>query len=216
MSDIKLYLGDCSEIMKSIPDKSVDVVITDPPYGNTCDIKNKSNSRWSKKNGFSDLWIKNEQGAWNIKPSRDVFESMFRISNHQVIWGGNHFDLPPSPCWLIWDKGQRNFSFADAEIAWTSFKSSIRIFEYARAKMNSEHKTHPTQKPLALMKWIIEKYTSAGDTILDPFMGSGTTGVACIQTGRNFIGVEIDEGYFNIAEKRIKDAQVSMAEMTHE
>jgi len=204
---VELHLGDCLEVMRSMPDKSVDAVITDPPYGKQCDIENKSNSRWSSKNGFSDLWTKNEQNNWNIKPSQLVFDNIFRVSKHQVIWGGNYFNLPPTPCWLVWNKGQRNFSFADAELAWTSYDKAIRIFDFPRAKMKSENKQHPTQKPLALMRWCIEKYTHEGDTILDPFMGSGTTGVACVQTGRNFIGIEIDPTYFAIAEKRIAEAQ---------
>jgi len=198
---VQLYLGDCLEVMKSMPDKSVDAVITDPPYGIGEDIRKADAS------GRTEFTTTKR---WDLKiPDKEYFEEMFRIGNDQVIWGGNYFVdyLRNSRCWLIWDKMQK-FSGADAELAWTSFDKSTKVFRKSRVEFHSEEKKmHPTQKPLSLMKWVLENYTNEGDTILDPFMGSGTTGVACVQTGRNFIGIEIDPTYFAIAERRIKEAE---------
>ena len=205
---IDLRMGDCLELMHDLPDASVDAVITDPPYGEQCDLKNYSGSRWDLKHGFSELWISNQQGKWNVRPADETIKEMLRVSKNQVIWGGNYFALAPSPCWLIWDKGQRDFSFADAEMAWTSLSGAIRIFDFPRARMMGENKQHSTQKPVALMQWCIEQMKlPTGATILDPFMGSGTTGVACVKLNRNFIGYEINPDYFAIAQRRIADAQ---------
>ena len=139
---------------------------------------------------------------------------IIRVGKNQVVFGGNYFSeyLPPSRGWLVWDKVVRA-KWPDGELAWTSFDKGLKIFQYSRADayINSiKEKQHPTQKPIALMKWILENYTEEGDTIFDPFMGSGTTGVACVQTERNFIGCEIDPDYFKIAERRIHEAQQQM------
>ncbi len=194
MSEVKLYLGDCLEIMKSIPDKSVDAVITDPPYG----IGIASNP-------FRQKFDKQE---WDNAPaSKEMIDEIMRVSKHQIIWGGNYFDLRPSKGFIVWDKKQgEDFSSAMCELAWCSMQKPAKMFSYS-ARYAREH---PTQKPLDLMKFCIAFLPDEVITILDPFMGSGTTGVACVQTGRNFIGIEIDEGYFKIAEKRIHDAQQQM------
>lgn len=126
----------------------------------------------------------------------------------QIIWGGNYFadNLPPSQCWLVWDKiNGAGFSLADVELAWTSMDKAARMFRVSRTATFSEGKEHPTQKPIALMSWCLTHIPQA-KTILDPFMGSGTTGVACVKQGRSFIGIEIDEGYFDIACERISKA----------
>ena len=201
---VELHLGDCLDIMRNIPDKSIDAVITDPPYG----IDHIHAGGRSSNNGWSEALY---SGNWDKeRPRKEYFDEIIRVSKTTIIWGGNYFSdyLPPKMRWLVWDKGQRNFSLADFEMAWTNQNKASRIFEYSRALANKQGKVHPTQKPTELMKWCIEFVE--GDTILDPFMGSGTTGVACVQTGRNFIGIEIDEGYFKIAEKRIHDAQQQM------
>ena len=196
---VELYCGDCLEIMKTMLDKSVDAVITDPPYGIGGVIGG---------NNLAD--VKYESFDWDDKPATaEQIIELRRISNNQVIFGGNYFVLPPSSSWIVWDK-LNSGNFADCELAWTSHKKAVRKFTYmwnGMIKQKPEKRFHPTQKPLALMKWVLENYTNPNDTILDPFMGSGTTGVACVQTGRNFIGIEIDPTYFAIAEKRIKDAQ---------
>jgi len=143
-----------------------------------------------------------------IAPPPECFELILKAAPFQIIWGGNYFTdlLPPTMQWLVWDKGQRDFSLADCEFAWSSQQKAARIFDYPRARALQDGKEHPTQKPIALMKWCIDMLQKS-QTILDPFMGSGTTGVAAVQMGRKFIGIEREEKYFQIACKRIEDAQ---------
>jgi len=192
-----LILGDCLEVMKSIPDKSVDAVITDPPYG--------INASKMRLGIGKDL----RHGDWD-KPLDSVYiEKLLSMNIPTVIFGGNYFDLPLSESWIIWDKKNDNLSFAEAELAWTNLNGRTRIIRYFAPNMDGG-KVHITQKPETVMRYCVERASKTGDTILDPFMGSGTTGVACVQTGRNFIGIEIDPKYFAIAEKRIKDAQQQM------
>ena len=205
-STVDLRLGDCLDIMKSIPDKSVDAVITDPPYGiGESNEKNATRINMAKPKDYGHY-------EWDAKPATgEQISTIRRVSRNQVIFGGNYFDLPPTPCWIVWDKQNGNNDFADCELAWTSFSSAVRKVEWmwnGMIRKGNEERYHPTQKPLGVMRWIVERYTQTGDTILDPFMGSGTTGVACVQTGRNFIGIEIDPTYFAIAERRIQEAQL--------
>jgi len=208
MATTKLILGDCLEHLKEIPDNSIDCIITDPPYGiGESQGKNATRRGVCKPTDYG-------YSNWDAQPpSKHYFNEIIRTSKEQIIFGGNYFELPPSSCWIVWDKENGNDDFADCELAWTSFKSAVRIFHYRWAGMlqgdmrHKEKRCHPTQKPLPLMKWIVEKYTKEGDTILDPFMGSGTTGVACKMLNRNFIGIEIDETYFKLAEKRIGEWQ---------
>ena len=199
IGDCRLILGDCLEVMPTLG--KVDAVITDPPYGIGADkaaAKNKGKRGWTDY-GMSD---------WDAeRPSAAVFAECLRISQSQIIWGGNYFTdfLPPKMRWLIWDKGQRNFSLADFEMAWTSQDKAARAFDYPRALALQDGKQHPTQKPVALMQWCLGFLPDA-DTILDPFMGSGTTLVACAKLGRKGIGIELDPDYFAIACKRVDEA----------
>jgi len=204
---VTLHLGDCLEFMKSMPDKSVDAVITDPPYGiGESGKKNATRVSLASPKDYGNY-------SWDEKPAtQEQIDNCRRISINQVFFGGNYFVLPPSSSWIVWDKLNTG-DFADCELAWTSHKKAVRKFSYlwnGMIKQKQEDRFHPTQKPLSLMKWIIENYTLECSTIFDPFMGSGTTGVACVQTGRNFIGCEIDKGYFEIAKKRIEQAQQQM------
>lgn len=201
-----LYLGDCREILPTLG--KVDAVVTDPPYGIDYGAKLKGKGDGygnSDKNGWRDYgapdWDKE-------RPKKEVFDLIRACSKEQIIWGGNYFAdlLPPTMRWLVWDKGQRNFSLADVELAWTSQQKAARAFTYARAKALQDGKQHPTQKPIELMNWCIGFLPDA-KTILDPFMGSGTTGVAAVQMQRQFIGIEREEKYFNIACARIEEAQ---------
>ena len=201
MNEVKLILGDCLEVMKDIPDKSVDAVITDPPYGIADIWKGGSSCGW----GVARLATP-KRNEWDKKPDKKVFDEIQRIAKEVIIWGGNYFELPASRGWLIWNKPERGFSLSEAELAWTSKDMPMRVFDCHRSDPG---RTHPTQKPLSLMKWCLEILKDS-KSVLDPFMGSGTTGVACVQTGRNFIGIEIDPTYFATAEKRIKDAQQQM------
>lgn len=194
---VELYLGDCREILPTLA--KVDAVVTDPPYGIA--------HLW--KGGFSDKhgWGKAKgesvtRNEWDEKPLDLQMLSIVRgAGEKQVIWGGNYFELPPTRCWLIWNKPERNFTLAEAELAWTNIDAVVRVFDGPRSDHGREH---PTQKPLDLMKWCIEK--TKARTILDPFMGSGTTGVAAVKLGRKFIGIEIEPKYFEIACKRISEA----------
>ena len=208
MSEVKLYLGDCLEVMKSIPDKSVDAVITDPPYGIGIDGSDES-----IQNGIQIRKAYEFRGWDKTIPNKEYFEQILKITNNYFIFGANYFNefLPQGhKGWIIWDKGQRDLTMSDCEIIYSNTDKPTRIITVHRSKLWAEDPKHPTQKPSLLLRQIILTNTRESDTILDPFMGSGTTGVACVQTGRNFIGIEIDEKYFKIAEKRIKDAQQQM------
>ena len=204
MAEYHLHNGDCFKILPRLADDGVrvDAVITDPPYGIGVTKMTLGNGKYNIYRGASD---------WDVPPPKKCFDVMQQIANILVIWGGNYFAniLPPSRCWLVWDKRTGSNSFADCELAWTNIDGVIKKITIPWVGANAKdtpRRYHPTQKPVALMAWIIERYVHANATILDPFMGSGTTGVACMQTGRNFIGIERDEGYFNIAEKRIEAA----------
>lgn len=194
---IELLNGNCLDLMKGFKDKSIDLVLTDPPYG----IKIvKGGGRGM--NGWRDF---RSEGEWDkVRPTREIFDEIFRISKNQVIWGGNYFTdmLPPSQQWFVWNKGQRNFSLADAELAWSSQNKAIRIFDFHRSKMRSQNGYHPTQKPIELMEWCITKFKDV-KTVLDPFMGAGSTGIACKNLGIDFVGMEINKNYFDIANERI-------------
>ena len=203
MSNIKLYNGDCLEFMNGIPDKSIDLIVTDPPYGKKAD---------KGTNGFGCSKNRRYQGGWdNSRPQKAVFDEIFRISKNAIIFGANYFCdmLPPSNHWIFWDKkGDITFNnpFADGEMIFTSFKKPVKriVFKQQGFITDSKDKRyHPTQKPTELLTMLIEQYSDENAVICDPFMGSGSTGVACNNTNRNFIGIEIDKHYFDIANERI-------------
>jgi len=190
-----LYLGDCMDILPTLP--KVDAVITDPPYGIGQD-GGAQRTRGSKRtNG--------EKMGWdNQRPSKEIFDAIQLAGDVQIIWGGNYFAdyLPASMGWLYWEK-RMGGDFADGELAWTSQHKALRQFCHYKKNKGDEH---PTQKPLELMLLCIEQCKNKPQTILDPFMGSGTTGVAAINMGRKFIGIEREPKYFEIACKRIEQA----------
>ena len=202
-----LYLGDCMDILPTLP--KVDAVITDPPYGIGAD----KNLRANKQHGNAAAPSKDYGTSnWDSEaPSKDVLTAVVSAARLSILWGGNYFSLPPSQCWLVWDKENGNNGYADCELAWTNMDKAVRRLKWRWAGMlqqdmqNKEERVHPTQKPIAVMLWCLEQ---AGNpqTVLDPFMGSGTTGVACAQMGRNFIGIEREPKYFEIACKRIEQA----------
>jgi site-specific DNA-methyltransferase (adenine-specific) len=193
---------DCMEGMKQYPDKYFDLAITDPPYGTQCNLKGGS-SRFGG-NG----WNKNKFGdkvyGWNIAPGPDYFTELFRVSKNQIIWGGNYFTLPCSSGWIVWDKGQREFTLADGELAWTSFNKALRIFDYSRASANREGGRHPTEKPLTLYKWLIKNYAKEGFKILDTHVGSASSLIAFEEFGLDYVGFELDPKYYSAAVKRIE------------
>jgi site-specific DNA-methyltransferase (adenine-specific) len=199
----EVYLMDCIFLMKHYPDKYFDLAVVDPPYGN-----NLSGGR-SSKNGWNNKidWDKCNNG-WNLTiPTPEYFAELQRVSKNQIVWGGNYFAnmLPNSECWLIWDKGQRDFSLADGEMAWTSFDKAMRIHTIHRAVANQENKMHPTQKPIKLYDWIFSKYATEGMKILDTHLGSGSSRISANKAKLHFVGCEIDEEYFNKQNKRYEE-----------
>jgi DNA modification methylase len=196
IGDATLYLGDCMDILPTL-DK-VDAVITDPPYGLGNKLHRPGKGKWEK------LFF---EGApkWD-KQIHPIVVELVALAESIIVWGGNYYPLPQVRGWLIWDKIIRQFSSGHGELAWTNIDQPIRMFNYSHGELATEGKKHPTQKPLPLMKWCIEQCKNNPQTILDPFMGSGTTGVAAIQMGRKFIGIELDPTYFDIACERIERA----------
>jgi DNA modification methylase len=199
--DITLFCGDCLEVMPTLG--KVDAVLTDPPYG----IGENNEKNLARRNAAAPK----DYGhySWDAKPaSIEHINAIREISKHQIIFGGNYFDgLPATSCWLVWDK-MNTGDFADCELAWTNLRKAVRRIQWrwnGMIRQGNEERFHPTQKPLEVMKWCLGFLPDA-QTILDPFMGSGTTGVACVKLGRKFIGIELDEAYFDIACKRIEDA----------
>lgn len=197
IGDCTLYLGDCLEVMPTL--EPVDAVVTDPPYG----IADKWKGGFGAKHGWSNQHsMKETRNRWDAEPlGLSECEALMSAGKRVVIWGGNYFPLPPSRCWLVWNKPERGFTLAEAELAWTNFDSVVRVFDAPRSEPGRQH---PTQKPVSVMEWSIRR--AGGQTTLDPFMGSGTTGVACVNLGRKFIGIELEEKYFDIACRRIEEA----------
>jgi len=194
IGDATLYLGDCRDIMPTLG--KVDAVVTDPPYGIAAAWKGGFGHGWGKARDESTL-----RNEWDDEaPEAALFDLLRSMSREQIIWGGNYFPLPPSRCWLVWNKPERNFSLAEAELAWTNRDNVVRVIDCPRSEPD---RLHPTQKPVAVMAWSVSKTTG---TVLDPFMGSGTTGVACVNLGRAFIGIEREPSYFDIACRRIEEA----------
>lgn len=193
IGDATLYLGDCREILPTLG--KVDAVVTDPPYGIARVWRGGFGHGWGKAKAETE--VRNE---WDKEgPPEDVLSWMLS-TREQIIWGGNYFNLPPSRCWLIWNKPERGFSLAEAEMAWTNFDSVVRVFDHPRSEPDRQH---PTQKPVALMRWCVDKTKG---TVCDPYMGSGTTGVACAKAARQFIGIDRDPRWFDLSRRRIEQA----------
>ena len=143
--------------------------------------------------------------TWDVAPGEEYFKELFRISRNQIIWGGNYFELPPSRCFLIWDKQFGvNFSMAMCEYAWTSFNTNAKIFRYSPMGRPDDPRFHPTQKPVALYEWLLNMYAKEGDTILDTHTGSASSLIACHRTNHKYIGFEIDETYYKKAKERLE------------
>lgn len=192
---INITNEDCMELLKRTPDKFYDLAICDPPYG----IGDKFKGGKSGKMQFNEVVDK----GWDCVPSQDYFKELFRVSKNQIIWGGNYFDLPPTRCFIVWDKCiSDDFTLAMAELAWTSFDKLAKIFKYSVPK---DGKIHPTQKPVKLYKWILDKYAKQGDKILDTHLGSGSIAIACHDYGFELTACELDTEYYEKAIQRIKN-----------
>ena len=199
--DVRVIHGDCLEILPTLGRDDFGAIVTDPPYGiNVC---NRADGGVSSVSGGGKVYGRTD---WDKKPPPpELFTLLLSFDVPTIIWGGNYFPLPPSPSWLIWDKEQREFSFADAEMAWTNTGKATRIFGCARGRLVAEGKKHPTQKPLSLMLWCLS-FLPKGCTVIDPYAGSGTTGVACLKTGRKCILIERDPRYIPVIHRRLRDA----------
>lgn len=204
-----LYLGDCMDILPTL-DK-VDAVITDPPYGIGESSKRVASRQRKEFGGSKALADQRDYGefTWDAAPPDIVvIDAVRNFATWSAFFGGNYFQLPPTSCWLVWDKLNGDNDFADCELAWTNWPKAVRRLQWrwnGMIRQGNEERYHPTQKPIGVMKWVIELCPKA-ETILDPFMGSGTTGVAAIQMGRKFIGIERESKYFDIACQRIEQA----------
>jgi site-specific DNA-methyltransferase (adenine-specific) len=200
VGNIKMYQADCMEMMPQAPDKFFELAIVDPIYGHNIAGGHSSENGWRSH----DFWHKATH-EWNTKKSdNNYFIELFRVSKNQIIWGGNYFILPVSEGWLVWDKGQREFSLADGELAWTSFDKATRIFNYSRSLSNfADVKIHPTQKPVKLYEWLLKNYAKPGDKILDTHGGSFSSAIACYNLDYAYTGIEIDADYFNAGKNRL-------------
>ena len=191
-----VYLMDCIEGMKRYPDKYFDLAVVDPPYGIGMDGGNVGYK------GFNNF----EKRDWDKEiPSNEYFSELFRVSKNQVIFGGNYFGLPPTRCYLVWDKGEGfyNRTYAECELAWTSFDANTCKIKYdPLAKGDYKGKIHPTQKTVYLYDWIFMNYAKDGDKILDTHLGSGSSRIAAHKAGLDFVGFEIDREYYTSSNKR--------------
>ncbi len=213
----KIYCGDCLDLMKQIPDKSIDLVLTDPPYWIWVDKSMKKSANTKSLNGLAykkDYWDTDRD---NEIPNKVYFDEIMRVSKNAIIFWGNYFieSLTNSSCRIVRDKNI-NWNFADCELARTNFTSAVRMYKYTRNGMiqedmsNKEVREHPTQKPVPLFKRILENYSEPWMIILDPFLWSWTTAIACKQMNRNFIGIEKEQKYVDIANKRLQYTQTSL------
>lgn len=220
MLDFGFYNMDCIEGMKMFPEKYFDLAIVDPVYGDVTKggymTHNKGQrigtGKANQKGYHAGLWQQEKTG-------RDYFEELLRVSKEVIVWGGNYFAdmLPPSQGWIVWDKEHPDgLGFADAELAYTSYDKATRIFRFMwngmlQGNMKSrENRIHPTQKPVALYEWILNKYAKPGDIILDTHVGSASSLIACRNTNHKYVGFEIDKTYYELAKKRLDQETAQM------
>jgi DNA modification methylase len=209
---VTLYLGDARDLLPSLG--RFDALVTDPPYG----IGEAAGKAKTRTSGFTSK-LKNAQNYrrdygdddWDNEPiPADLLDAARSAARVNVIFGGNYYDLPPSSCWLVWDKLNGDTDFADCELAWTNMEKAVRRIQYlwnGALRQNKEIRgDHPTQKPVGVMRWAIGLIPPPAQTILDPFMGSGTTGVAAAEMGRHFSGIERKQPYFDAACRRVAKA----------
>jgi site-specific DNA-methyltransferase (adenine-specific) len=198
------------EYMRGLPDNAFDLAIVDPPYG----IGQSGENNYRRNNLAVATNYKPFYGGDLSPPEVEYFHELFRVSINQIIWGANHFIdriNKPSPCWIVWDKDNGADFAADSELAWTSFKTAVKNFRFRWQGMlqgnmyNKEARIHPTQKPVALYKWLLMKYSKPGENILDTHMGSGSSAIAAKQFGCDFVGCEIDKYYYDKAVDRFNN-----------
>ena len=208
MMDFGYYNMDCMDGMKQFPDKYFDLAIVDVPYGiGENGDKNHSRTKLAKAKDYKAF-----AGNDLLAPNEEYFQELMRVSKNQIIWGANHFisKIPyDSHCWIVWDKDNGESDFADCELAWTSFDTAVRKIKYRWHGMLQENmkekeiRIHPTQKPVALYEWLLNKYARKGDIILDTHVGSASSLIACYNTNHKFVGFELDKHYYELSKKRL-------------
>ena len=208
--NIKLINCDCMEYLKTVPDKYYSLALVDPPYG----IGFSDYERGSSGIKVKERYTKTGKKDWDkVIPTAEYFEQLFRVSKNCIIWGGNYFDLPPTQCFIFWYKQNPVPNFADGELAWTSFKKPAVCFDYRyygnlQGKSSVvDAKIHPTQKPVALYKWILKNYAKQGDKILDTHFGSLSIGIACHDMGFELTACELDKDYYEAGKQRLINHQ---------
>jgi len=209
---IQLLNIDCMEYMATLPDKAFELAIVDPPYGINASNdfggeKRKSGNGAALKSAF-------EKKDWDIAiPDKKYFDELYRVSKNQIVWGANYMTiyLPNSMGWIVWDKNNGTTKFSDFELAFTSFDTAARFYRYTWNGMlqgdmkNKEDRIHPTQKPIALYRWLLHNYAKPGDRILDTHLGSASSAIAAHQMGFEFVGCELDKDYYDASIKRFKE-----------
>ena len=197
-----VYLEDCVKALKRYADNHFDLAIVDPPYGLGID-----GQKGDVKKGVQIRKAHSFKGWDNAIPTAEYFAELKRVSKNQIIWGGNYFTefLQPTKAWIFWYKGQQDLTMSDGEMAWTSMDKVTRMVNIHRTHIWQEKPMHPTQKPVKLYDWILDKYATEGDLILDTHLGSGSSRIAAYKGGFNFVGFEIDQEYYDKQEKRFND-----------
>lgn len=194
---------DCMDLMRQYPDKYFELAITDPPYGGGNHSMNnlRTGGTWTAKYG-------KKINDWDIAPKQEYFNELFRVSKNQIIWGANYFNnMPPTRCFIIFEKNfiTENFSMAMCEYAWTSFNDNAKIYKYSKKNEDIKGRTHPTQKPVKLYKWLLKNYAKEGDKILDTHLGSMSIAIACWDMGFDLTGSELDKDYYQQAMARVEE-----------
>jgi len=207
IGDATLMQVDCMEYLATLPDKAFELAIVDPPYGLKIDGQKLNNTN---KNPRHDRKY-HEFKEWDsCTPPAEYFAELKRVSENQIIWGGNYFTehLPPVKAWIFWYKGQRDLTMSDGEMAWTSFDKVTRQFELNRFFNGQAGGTiHPTQKPVKLYEWLLQNYAKPGDRILDTHLGSMSSVIACMNMGYSITGCELDPDYFAAGVERVRNSQ---------
>jgi len=201
---LSIFHADCMNVMRELPNKHFDLAIVDPPYGISINV-NMGRRKGDKPSNYHKF-----AGGDSEIPSADYFNELRRVSSNQIVWGGNYMTehLQPSPCWILWDKGfSEDVTFAQFELAWSSFNTSAKKFD---KHPNETARIHPTQKPVALYRWLLAKYAKPGQRILDTHLGSGSHAIAAHYADMDFTGIELDYGYFQAACKRIERETAQM------
>ncbi len=230
MLESGFYNMDCMEAMKQFPDGFFDLAIVDPPYGISADkmgmgsglngrgLSTARRLRLNQGSGkLKDRTLNKSDCSWDaFPPKQEYFDELRRVSKNQIIWGGNYFPLPPTRGIIVWDKVQPWQNFSQVELAWTSYDKPAALFRYSNTSMaNKEHrkKIHPTQKPIALYEWLLERYAKPGMKILDTHVGSASSLIACTRAGLEYWGFEISPDYYATAKERLdaETAQMTMA-----